>query len=146
SVWGECPGGPKRPRGFRCQSVPLSKTVPLLLATHPVPIIVGGAIGYCATSSLLHLPIGNAVTGGDQRFHIENRGQPLPMLQPLDPQLLQRLLRIARHEILVQLDGCQLVMPVGRNFFRNIHSFQHIRPTTASLPFTFLAAWALVKK
>ena len=47
-------------------------------------------IGNCATSSLLHLPIGNAVTGGDQRFQIENRDQPLPMLQHLDP-LLARL-------------------------------------------------------
>src|SRR5215813_12269519 len=87
---------PKRPRGFRCQSVPLSKTVPRLVATHQVPIGVGGAIGNCATSSLLHLPIGNAVTGGDQRLKIENRGQPLPMLLHLGPQLLQRFLPIAR--------------------------------------------------
>src|SRR5262245_15147933 len=66
-------------------------------------------IGNCATSSLLHLPIGNAVTGGDQRFQIENRDQPLPMLQHLGPQFLQRRLLAQRwiDRVLIELDRRQ---------------------------------------
>src|SRR5262249_24302184 len=100
---------------FRCQSVPLSKTMPRLVATHPVPISVRGAIGNCATSSLLHLPIGTAVTGGDQCFRIENRDQPVPMLQHLDTHFLQRRLHAQRwiDPVLVELDRRQPMMPVG---------------------------------
>src|SRR5262249_31268984 len=86
---------------FRCQSVPLSKTVPRLVATYPVPISVRGTIGNCATSSLLHLPIGNAVAGLADRFQVEHGCQALKVLDHLDPQLLQRFLLVARRQILV---------------------------------------------
>src|SRR5215472_10519816 len=109
----------KRPRigGFgvnrcRCQ------TVPRLVATHPVPISVTRPIGNRATSSLFHLPIGNAVTGGDQRFQIEHRGQYLQMLLHLGAQLLQRRALAERwlDRVLIELNRRQPMMPVGCNF------------------------------
>src|SRR5262249_40934793 len=57
---------------------PPAALAPTLVAT----IIWISLLGYLVFSLVgyLYLAIGNAVTGGDQRFQIENRDQPLPML------------------------------------------------------------------
>src|SRR5262249_44517199 len=51
------------------------------------------------------------------------------MLLHLGAQLLQRFLLIARCKVFrIDLDRRQPMVPVGRNFLCDRHSFQHIRP------------------
>jgi len=70
------------------------------------------------------------------------------MLQHLDPQFLQRRLRAQRwiDRVLVELDRRQLVMPVGPIFSAIFTASNIFARTTASLPFTFLAAWAVAPR